>query len=1491
MDVKDLIARVSQREPLNPYQIAGMTAVIDYSGVETQDRTELQLEDPADVLMTLDRTGSKAARFLVDARGVDSTIVLFPKFNRESLRQMTSMTSMEGRRQAIEENLIPALCEIPNWLDVVKTLTRYSLERDEEALGDSRTRVMDMTMGFLCAAVCQPFDAEASAQAEYSICRIVEGILKSTPEDVCLDYLPLLRSALEFQLAEVFPTSINPFERRIIEVMGVRSAMKRCPQTVKDSLAPCLDKMSAQALQTALKSIPPCPEDRIRKLADAVEQEDFPDKERFKDQILARIQRHSPEEIERLRARCQAIVDGRIEPDADETRKGIEFVKSVGDEWERILAEFKQVVETVPGRVQAAFAEVLAVQILNIAKPELKKLLVAGLCDIVLSLEKTRKQASRELVNLFTGLFLDRAAASDNPDEVISCIQAVESLGISLGRKGYYLMAQELINQLTARPLIHPPQAKFTIEDDDTGEPLVVAEEAGANRAHVADIKGLMAIIASNPRIMHKLAPYLVVELDFGGARICDEDLIQYWISSLLRANSSITHFLIRTLIKVLPYSFKDIGPLDNLRLTAAGLAKELANRGVKPIGNFLGKLRGDIHWRGSIENFYFCQGIFKYLATSDPEAMREWMPPESMPYLGMDQWCSKEEARGCRELCEKILQDNSIQDLGPDSLIKLVGADTARYRDLDSWPELSKRVVLDTIDMLGGLHAKYFVVARSERGSTAESDLKRLEQVLDERLSIKEDYLTPDLSDPLPEPVTLIEGSDDFVREMERIRKDAAATPFVLRAKKAGHAYAQKASYIEERFEAFNKDLKLEALQETIASSINNTHFDSVTPENFTLALVFLNCLVKGVSVNGHSSYYLLETGKDLYLAKELGLTFDKVGDLIRILKKELDDIHSLYRSWFEPPVDRFLSDGALDNIPRKLRNLTTLKEIPETDFFRNYLKTLYISDLEARDGNLRVLETFVEKVELFLNQRLADSGRKVFESDDRCEGPSPFYFPDQGEVSACRIGLKAALLRFAENTPGYFVITADQRLTTPEEMFHDDGFREGLKAAVRKLESQSGRGFGDTSNPLLCSVRSGARISMPGMMITITNVGINDDIAARLAEQVTPWFAYDSYRRFLQEFGQSVFGVGREEFQDIIDERKLRWRVARKAEFSGDQMRVLAFDYKERLKQLAPEAVELLDSGRLLDILTRCALEVLHSYDGQAARIYRQAAGIRGNWRTPVTVQTMVYGNRDFETSGTGVVSYDPRTLELAGVFSRGDQGTDVVDGKVNTITVYDLWKKEESLASHLPESWRQLSSMVYRSAERLHIEVNVEYTIEQGNVHILQIRKHREIKERLPSLKAQGYRVIAQGAGVSGRIFRGIMVTDRNQIAPFRHINKAQSIINAMNQRLDEGEKLDGFVFVVNDPIPEEIMEEVFSLPVSTALISRLGGRGAHAADVAKSLERVYVGQVRDIVKFAGKPESVKFQDRRLVVGSKIIVHGQTGEIALYGKRSER
>jgi hypothetical protein len=580
----------------------------------------------------------------------------------------------------------------------------------------------------------------------------------------------------------------------------------------------------------------------------------------FRTRVLDPVSLHRAEELEKRRLLYEkALAQGEDLAETD-LSEGIAFIKSVGDRWKAILADFRGMIESLSGSIQEAFSRILAVQILEVDKPEVKDLLIEGLCQIVVVLEKTRKQASKELVHFFATLFLDHAYASRETDEVVASLKALESLGCTLGRQNYFLMAQELIDHLIRRPLIHPLEIKYSVEDDDTGEPLVLAEDAGASRAHVQHIKSLAAIIASNPRIMHRLLPYMIVQIEIGGARLCDEDLIQYAISGLLRSNCSVTHFLIRTFIKALPYSFKDIGPLDTLRLTAASLAKELANRGVKPIGNFLGKLRGDIHWMGSIENFYFSQGIIRYFATGNPEAIADWMPSESMPHLKMDKWCSREEAQGITDLCHRIFADLHINVSEKDSLMALVTLDTSAYRNDPTWPEFSARMVLDVVELVKGLYTKYFIVREDASGSTVEDDLRRMDEIITERRRIKETLLTPDIHEPMPAAVTLTEGSEDYVREMDRIKQEQPGTPIVLRAKKAGHAYAQKATYIEERFEAFNKDLRLEALQETLATSVNNSHFEKITHENLPHALECLDLLIQGISVNGHSCYYLAQ-------------------------------------------------------------------------------------------------------------------------------------------------------------------------------------------------------------------------------------------------------------------------------------------------------------------------------------------------------------------------------------------------------------------------------------------------------------------------------------------------------------------------------------------------------------------------------------------------------------------------------------------------------
>ncbi len=1077
MDSKELIRGLGQKEPLNPFQIAGLMAIIDSLGIELNENCKLRISNFPAVMAILDRTGAEAAEYLVRAEFSDSLVTIDRRFTPEHISQIIDLTTFPGRKDSIRENLIPLLEEIPNWLDLVRILSRYSLDKGDAISVDNTDRVLPIVCAYFFAAAVQPFDKEAASDAEYSLIKLIEHIIitssSQTPES-CVHYVTVI---MDFLKNRVLSKSLNPLERRLPALIGIRSALLKNDIPKKDDLFHNLDLLFAQTLQTALTEIKACPSILYEKLEQALDRHTFAESEQFRQEILFKINLCSELEIQSRRSRLSEVIENHAMINESEIRDHISFIRNLSDQWRDILVSFENLIDSIPLKIQESFAQIVAVQILAIDKPDVKELLIKGFCNSVIRLEKTRKQASRDLVHSFAELLLNTAYTNANHKEVVSSLKAIEALGVTLGKAGYFLMAQELIDQLICKPLIPPAVSRYTIEDDDTGEPLVLAEETGLNRSHVQQVKTLLAITASNPRIMHRLIPYLIVQLEIGGTRLCDEDLIQYSISALLRSNSSITHFLVRTLIKAIPYSFKEIGPLDDLRLTAAGLAKELADRGTKPIGNFLGKLRGDIHWRGSVENFYFVLAIMRYFESDSPEYLSDYMPSESMPYLKMEYWCKPDEAVGIKALTRQIFSDLKVKFSEKDGWTPLLHFDPQPYFNREDYPQFSSHIVLNVINLLQGLHKKYFIDKDTLQEGMSEKDMHRLDEVINERKELKEKFLVPDNKEPLPLAVTLTEGVDDHHQEMERVKRDQPGSPIILRAKKTGHAYAQKAVYIEERFEAFNKDLALESLQETLATSVNNTYFDQITPENLRDALMFIDQLVRGISVNGHSSYYLEQAGRDLRRADFLGLTFDKVRDIIAIIKKELDDIHALYRMWFEAPFDGVLTSCSMERLPRKLKDLTTLKEVPESDFFKNYLKTLYLSDLQARDGNLRVLETFIDKIEFFFGLRLADSGKRVV-GKTRVARETPFYFPDPEDISPCRIGLKASLLRFAENTPSYFVITTDQRLKPMSDMLEDREFRNGLKSAVERLGTIWGRSFGDPHRQ---------RVSAPGLLMTV--------------------------------------------------------------------------------------------------------------------------------------------------------------------------------------------------------------------------------------------------------------------------------------------------------------------------------------------------------------------------------------------------------------------
>lgn len=268
-----------------------------------------------------------------------------------------------------------------------------------------------------------------------------------------------------------------------------------------------------------------------------------------------------------------------------------------------------------------------------------------------------------------------------------------------------------------------------------------------------------------------------------------------------------------------------------------------------------------------------------------------------------------------------------------------------------------------------------------------------------------------------------------------------------------------------------------------------------------------------------------------------------------------------------------------------------------------------------------------------------------------------------------------------------------------------------------LKVLEEETGKKFGSVTNPLLVSVRSGARVSMPGMMDTILNLGLNDDSVEALAKLTNnERFAYDSYRRFIQMFSDVVMGVEKRLFEDLIDKVKVKKGVYFDTDLDANDLKELVLEFKNLYKKEKNEDFPTDPKVQLIEAITA----VFRSWDNPRAIVYRRLNDIPGEWGTAVNVQQMVFGNKG-ETSGTGVAfSRNPATGEnkIYGEYLMNAQGEDVVAG---IRTPQPISKLEEQN----PKIYNQFVNIVNKLEKHYKDMQDMEFTIEDGVLYFLQTR----------------------------------------------------------------------------------------------------------------------------------------------------------------------
>ncbi|MDR0782442.1 MAG: pyruvate, phosphate dikinase, partial [Propionibacteriaceae bacterium] len=310
------------------------------------------------------------------------------------------------------------------------------------------------------------------------------------------------------------------------------------------------------------------------------------------------------------------------------------------------------------------------------------------------------------------------------------------------------------------------------------------------------------------------------------------------------------------------------------------------------------------------------------------------------------------------------------------------------------------------------------------------------------------------------------------------------------------------------------------------------------------------------------------------------------------------------------------------------------------------------------------------------------------------------------------------AEMTRLGMPVPQGFTITTEactQYYEAGETI--SDAIRAEIASHVTVLEASQGKKFGDPENPLLVSVRSGSRASMPGMMDTVLNLGLNETVVETLIRKSNnPRWAWDSYRRFIQMYSDVVMEVGKSYFEALIDHMKEERGVVDDIELTAEDLKELAYQFKAEYKAKLGADFPVDPIEQLYGAITA----VFRSWDNPRAVYYRRMNDIPSDWGTAVNIQAMVFGNLG-DTSGTGVAfSRNPSTGErgLYGEFLMNAQGEDVVAGIRTPIPI-------SKMAEDNPAIYEQFSAFVTKLEQHYRDMQDMEFTIEDGTLYMLQTR----------------------------------------------------------------------------------------------------------------------------------------------------------------------
>ena len=958
---------------------------------------------------------------------------------------------------------------------------------------------------------------------------------------------------------------------------------------------------------------------------------------------------------------------------------------------------------------------------------------------------------------------------------------------------------------------------------DENWQPII-------NPAHLSNIRVWLNLIMQEPKWCSTLFSALIIHLKLTGTCVKDTDLFQRDITELLNQPIEPIYNLTKQFSKLMPVFFNEIGAEGELRDVSTELDEIHRRKDV-----LIHFLRKQSHVESSNLIVDFIRAIFMFWKTKDKQVLSAYVPPEVFNQI---------QNSGSFVDTQSILTERIIEEFELTRVDEILHV---RQQNLDNFFEQQQDCNANErlrysllVKMFKLIHKKYnlgFQELRQELKQVAAEGFFRTEPLLEKLEAHDIVGIIESTLDALENLKEIILSQEQFETQEDIYYKRHIAVDIPS-------VYGR---YREKKFDSLSLTFRLENLAniyfEKLPATVNLSFITKATFYSITRCLKLYR---RALQIEGIASRKL-----DTYLAllvsslKIRRFSYTQYLDIFRGLSEGVKDvIYAYYTNVHQNNLSLIIPQiGGGNLLPR----YTTLWNEDEMGNTIHSMSENFFRDLIASAFGLQHLDNFILRIIQTL-----ESQKDVL--DQRTLDLLMTYNPENAVSLLDDINpYTHDLIHLGNKGYNLITLTEDKQPIPPAFVITTEVFRcrevifgfskarqefmQQIRDSLNHIENQTGKIFGSSEKPLLLSVRSGSAISMPGMMATIHNIGQNSDLVEEFVRtHGNEYFAWDNYRRFLQSWAM-VYGVERDEFQELMNEAKARHNVALKRQFTPGQMKELALNYQKLVRN---HGLGIPDDPWLQLI---GAIEmVLDSWDNQKAKDYRRIMDVSPSWGTAVIVQAMVFGNRS-EGAGSGVLftAHPYRKVQrvaLWGDYAYGDQGEDIVSGLVTSHPIsveqaeLDGRPEYETLEVKFPDIYQRLLSiargLVY---DKRWSPQEIEFTYEgpdAEDLYLLQTRDMITIKQKEHLnvfIETDEFEksILAKGIGVSGSALSGKAVFTEEDIAQLRAKEPATPLI-----------------LIRQDTVPEDIT--VISL--TDGLLTSRGGQTSHASVVAVRLEKTCV-----------------------------------------------